>query len=815
MTERITEDLVRSHFKADPIFEQTVLEEQKSSRQRIQCLFAKASKNQSGKPGFPEFIVSFHLKANLLLIAECKLDPRNHKSPAGNQAKQFAVDGIRHYISCAKAVDKDYAIIGLAVSGSATDSLQVTHLYSAAGSTKITETRDSKLLSIQSYLRIYENAAIATKLSDLHIQQKAVQYNHELHRLEIPEHERCTFVSAALVALQDDFFRSSYGRTADVGELVDLVLQSCAKVLRRNGISEARRETILRQYEGIRGHKITTVKLVRNRATGKEVLNDAVLIFIKNLHSEIYPLVLYEEQGYDVLGRFYREFVRYAGSDQATGLVLTPEHITDLFCDLVRLSVNDVVYDPCCGTAGFLIAALKRLLHLAGNDLVQIKAIKERQLIGSEVRADMFTYACSNMMMRGDGKSQIYNEDCFSNSQKRRVRAFGATVAMLNPPYSKTNGPAEQLRFVLNALDDLAPNGRCAAIVQMSAALTSNTEVVDQHRALLQRHRLDAVISCPNQLFYPIGVNTCIMVFTAHVAHPSEAAPTWFGYLKDDGFTIHKRRGRISADWSSKRSRFLANYKFKECPGLSVLQQVSSNDEWCAEAYLETDFSVLTVEHFERKLRTYLGFQYTSGRLDAIRPEAAKPRKVALNTNSWKAFRFDEIFDIRKGYYNKKPPETQFGNEQIVFIGATESNNGVTSIHDVDDVLLYSRNGEEMPDEDPERKIFPACAITVSNNGSVGNAFFQPDRFACSHDVNPLYLLDVPLTPEIGIFLCTVIEIDKYRWGYGRKWRPSRMPSSILKLPVTLAGLPDWVYMTSLVRSLSHSSNLARTLSSS
>jgi type I restriction enzyme M protein len=807
VTERITEDLVRDHFKSDPIFDQIAMEEQKSSRERIQALFAKASKGETDKPGFPEFIISFGNKPNLLVIAECKLGKKFHESAKRDKPKQYAVDGILHYIRCAKAIDKNYAIIGIAVSGGDGKDLDITNFYSPGGSTSCTEKQDKKLLSIQSYLRLHENADVARELSDLHIQQKAVEYNDTLHRLEIPEHERCTFISAVLVALQDDFFRSSYHKAQDVNDLVSLIIAACERVLKKNKITEERRKTILRQYDGIRGHKITTVSLIRNRVTGKEEENDAVLSFLKNIHREIYPLVLYEEQGFDVLGRFYREFVRYAGSDQATGLVLTPEHITDLFCDLVQLTTDDVVYDPCCGTGGFLIAALKRMIAQSGNDLEQIRAIKTNHLIGSEVRADMFTYACSNMMMRGDGKSQIYNEDCFSSTHKKRVRAMRPTVAMLNPPYSKTNGPAEQLRFVANALEDLEKGGRCAAIVQMSSALTTKNNVVDQHKSLLKRHRLEAVVSCPDQLFYPIGVNTCIMVFTAHAPHPTGHL-TWFGYLKDDGYIIHKKKGRIPASWEPKRERFLASYPAADAPGFSVKHFVKAEDEWCAEAYLETDFTVLRKPDFERKLRSYLGYQYTCGNIETISAAAASAKTFELDVGSWKPFRFDSVFKIQKGYYNKKPPETSNPDDPIPFIGATEYSNGVTSTHSLEDVRLFSRNGEENPYEPQTRKIFSPGAVTVSNNGSVGNAFFQPNQFTCSHDVNPLYLIEGGITAEIGIFLSTVIEVDKYRWGYGRKWRPTRMPDSIINLPVDAQGDPDLDFMESYIRALSHSANL-------
>lgn len=808
MTERLTEDLVRSHFKSDPIFDQISLEEQKSSRDRIQKLFAAASKSQSGKPGFPEFIISFSAKKSVLIIVECKLQTKFHESSKRDKPALYAVDGILHYMRAANLVDNSYDIIGIAVSGAKASDLEVSHFHSPANSSEFTETDDNKLLSVYSYLKIHQNAEFAKELGDVHIQQKAQEYNNSLHSYEVPEHERCTFISAVLVALQDDFFRGSYQKTVNVADLIDELLKACERVLKRNGITEDRRKTILRQYEGIRGHKITTVELIRNRLTGKEVENDIVHDFIEQIHGDIYPLVLFEEQGFDVLGRFYREFVRYAGSDQATGLVLTPEHITDLFCDLVKLQVDDVVYDPCCGTGGFLIAALKRMVAQAGNDASKIKDIKENQLIGSEVRADMFTYACSNMMMRGDGKSQVFNEDCFSSVQKERVRLARPTVAMLNPPYSKSSGPAKQLGFVLNALEDIEKHGRCVAIVQMSCALTTRTEVVDRHRQLLKKHTLEAVISAPDQLFYPIGVNTCIMVFKANVPHP-DGHPTWFGYLKDDGFIIHKKKGRIPDSWDEKRSRFLAAYPTYEQPGLSVRHSVEAKDEWLAEAYLETDFSVLSSKDFESKLRTYLGYQFTSGNIDVITNAAAQAsNNPPLEVKNWKPFRFDAVFDIKKGYYNKKPPVIEGDGNKVPFIGATEFSNGVTSFHAYDDILLYSRNGEENPFESEDRKLFAGGCVTVSNNGSVGNAFYQPKQFTCSHDVNPLYLIERKMTPAIGIFLSTVIEVDRYRWGYGRKWRPKRMPDSIIKLPVDSKGEPDWSFMETFVRTLSHSANL-------
>lgn len=173
-----------------------------------------------------------------------------------------------------------------------------------------------------------------------------------------------------------------------------------------------------------------------------------------------------------------------------------------------------------------------------------------------------------------------------------------------------------------------------------------------------------------------------------------------------------------------------------------------------------------------------------------------------LDTTDWVPFRYDQVFEIRKGYYNKKPP-TCDPDGAIPFIGATERANGITAWVSPDAVQSCDRNGPGSADP-VSRKIFKAPCITVSNNGSVGEAFYQPLDFTCSHDVNPLYLKDggVHLTPGIAFFLATVIRAEKYRWNYGRKWRPMRMPSSVIRLPVDAAGKPDWAFMERYVATL-------------
>ncbi|MFI3175439.1 MAG: restriction endonuclease subunit S [Bacillota bacterium] len=188
-----------------------------------------------------------------------------------------------------------------------------------------------------------------------------------------------------------------------------------------------------------------------------------------------------------------------------------------------------------------------------------------------------------------------------------------------------------------------------------------------------------------------------------------------------------------------------------------------------------------------------------------------------LNQSNWKIFDYDRIFIIKKGFYNKKPEVSSCG--EIPFLGAVDNNNGITEYYSLEDIENASKTGS-MPNALIEKKLFQGSAVCVTNNGSVGYAYYQNRSFTCSHDVNPLYRLDGEFNEFTGVFIASVIMHDRYRWGYGRKWRPSRMSKSKIKLPVlqdekgyiidnTLkysdeGYIPDWHWMENYIKTLNY-----------
>lgn len=141
------------------------------------------------------------------------------------------------------------------------------------------------------------------------------------------------------------------------------------------------------------------------------------------------------------------------------------------------------------------------------------------------------------MILSGDGQSNIYNEDCFKFKVPEMVNF---SVGLLNPPYSQKS--EVELKFVNKMLDLLNPRGTGVVVVLMSCAI--GTKFKEERKNLFEHYTLRAVFFMPNDIFYPVGTNVCVMVWEAHTPHDSNI-PTFFGYYKNDGF-IKKEKFRMS-----------------------------------------------------------------------------------------------------------------------------------------------------------------------------------------------------------------------------------------------------------------------------
>jgi hypothetical protein len=424
---------------------------------------------------------------------------------------------------------------------------------------------------------------------------------------KVTESDKPLLVSGTLIALHDPAFRKDYDTYTDPKDLQRRWFQVIREQLEKAHLPNAKREAVAQPYSSIAVHPEL------GKATDKwprGVLYELIDI----LNRKVWPYVsIYHDV--DVVGSFYGQFLKYTGGDKkALGIVLTPPHITELFVKLANLAVDSRVLDNCCGMGGFLIASMADMMGKAATE-EQKQSIREQGLVGVEQLPNMYALAASNMILRGDGKANLYQGSCFDSAIIRKLNDHTCDFGMINPPYSQRDIDSQELVLVRYLLESLRPGGLGLAIVPMSCAIGQSVEKM----ALLKSHTLEAVMSMPSDLFYPVGVVPCIMVFKAHTPHAQSNRKTWFGYWKEDGFVKTKHQGRIDLNgrWDGIRDHWVSSFRNREVhPGESVMRAVGAEDEWCVEAYMETDYSKLRRQDFESMVRDYALFRLL-GRQDA------------------------------------------------------------------------------------------------------------------------------------------------------------------------------------------------------
>ncbi|MBV4466615.1 SAM-dependent methyltransferase [Pseudomonas sp. SWRI79] len=608
MNERITENIVRDTLRNLGYFdnEDIIIEEQKSQNTKIQSLLRSASKTGKGGVGAPEFIIKSKKIQDFVIIFECKADNKRHASEFLDCPRDFAADGAIHYASY---LAKEFNVIAIGCSGQSKGSLRIsTYLQPRSVAGVIPDckplnnksgTQIDKIIGFENLIEhaTYDPEVEKGRLSDLMSFSKDL-HNYMRDYAKLSESEKPLLVSGVLIALSNFVFSKVFSvYTPD--ELPEKLCDAIEEEIKKSDIPHAKKQNMIQPYSFLRVHP----ELSRaDKLTGESPLYN--LIDKINIHAWPFISVYHD---YDIIGQFYGEFLRYTGGDKkALGIVLTPRHITDLFSRIANVQKDSTVFDPCCGTGGFLVSAMHQMFKKCITDEEKAR-VKQYGLIGVEQQPNMYALAASNMILRGDGKANLHQGSCFDDAITKEIISRQPDIGMINPPYAQKGKGLHELAFVEHMLDCLKVGGTGIAIVPMSCVITPH----ETKHTLLSKHCLEAVMSMPDELFTPVGTITCIMVFTAHKPHEAENRKTWFGYWKDDGFEKTKQQGRtdISGRWEEIREKWLYSYKNREdIPGLCVKKQVTANDEWCAEAYMETDYSGVLKADFEEAVKKFLVF---------------------------------------------------------------------------------------------------------------------------------------------------------------------------------------------------------------
>lgn len=458
----------------------------------------------------------------------------------------------------------------------------------------------------------------------------------------------------------------------------------------------------------------------------------------------------------DFLGLFYEAFLRYGYDNNALGIVFTPRHITRFCAELVNVKSTDKVVDLACGTGGFLVAAFDRMMEDAHGP----KAIQKvkRGLYGFDTNPTIWALATLNMFFRGDGKSHIENRSCLEPEAKELV-ADKFQKAFLNPPFSQDLEPERD--FIDATMDALEPSGLIAVVVK--AGIFADDENKSWRRKFTKNHSLLAMISLPEDLFYPTAAPTSIMIAKAHTPQ-KKCDRVLMARIDNDGYEKLKgRRIEIPGSQLPQVAEAFKQLMRGEEPlsdRVTVISAMSllEGSEWSPQQWLPQPVET------EEELRKY----EDDVRLSIYRAVTAMPELADSVSQDFGAdwndlddyplgetLQVGEFFNVVNG---KSSGEKNYIEGSVPYVSSGDSSNSIVRLV-----------------EPEEAEVFHFGGITVT---AFGQAYVQPWPFMARGNGGSSVRVLVPKY-KMGfndlVWFASQINAQRWRFFYARMAIKSRL----------------------------------------
>lgn len=466
------------------------------------------------------------------------------------------------------------------------------------------------LTSFADYRNIVSPARINNKEQVI---RNTYKLNETLHGMGISEGLRSQFVGTCILALKKPLSYKGLTTSQILQGIYDVLSE-----LLHGDLNRAEKLSILH------------TKVLHSQQIRQLEAKDIIQV-LDDISNDIMPYINEETaKGQDLLNLFFTTFNKYVGKADKNQ-AFTPDHIVSFMCDVIGINHTSSVLDPCCGSGAFLVRAMTNAL----NDCVtedERAEVKRHHIYGIEAEEKAFGLSTTNMLIHGDGNSNVVMKSCFDLEQW--IKDAQIDRVLMNPPYNAQKpfcqpsyvkqwkkdckeDPSKGLHY-LYYIAQTVGKGKLAVLLPMQCAIGDKGDIKKFKELMMQHHRLDAVFSLPAEMFYPgASVVACCMIWELGVRHESANKPTFFGYFKEDGFTKRKNLGRVEridpktgeGAWKAIHDKWLHLYQTRTAEvGLSAVQKVTYEDEWCAEAYMETDYSTLSEKDFIKKLVDYSAF---------------------------------------------------------------------------------------------------------------------------------------------------------------------------------------------------------------
>ena len=592
---------------------------------------------------------------------------------------------------------------------------------------------------------------------------KANDINRSLHNNGVAARDRARLVAGLLLALAED---SALRITTSPRTLVGDVNSRIASLLEEHSKVAFLSEVRLKLPANNENHRKYWSAIVETMQHLREM----------NIRSAI-------NSGTDALGQFYETFLKYANDASEMGIVLTPRHVTRFAVEVLHIQHEHAIYDPTCGTGGFLVAALDsiRSSHYATHPNVYDR-FRNDFLHGIEQADDVFGLALVNMIFRGDGKSRIHNGNCFDSrfvkhtGQILRLRKGQASPpgavrpfarVLMNPPFAL---PEPEHQFVDHALEQTVEGGLLFAVVPNAVINGLNKSERAWREETIRHHTVRAVLRMPRPLFHPRADKvTYSLILEAWRPHESKDR-VFFAIFHD-----HESASRLSKFVKQVDIRDNLERLTRELRGF-----MAGSAEAVSELPAETGLRRLRLgDHFDFSPEAYLdnppdaGPSPPEGLFVALtRQEFRQPRSATPMPEKTRNYTLDQLFDITRG---TAPALKHLNPGNIPVITTSEKNNRIAGYFAVDSPHIHQD------------------AITITANGGGGRAFWHPYRFAASTDVLVCQWRDeLDWDAACKLFVCDAINRNSWRFSWSRKSGPQRLLNDVRVAVPMIGDRPDY-----------------------
>lgn len=380
------------------------------------------------------------------------------------------------------------------------------------------------------------------------ITSSLTKLNNDIYQNEkgLGENDRVYLVAASIIAtlgipgkvtpLEKSELKSSTEKGNTDG---DIIVRKIKAFLNEKQLPEEKKQLIIRTLENT-----LTTDNINKVENGESQLRR---VFVKIVDD----LGIYYKIGLttDFTGKLFNEMYSWLGfsQDKLNDVVLTPSYVATLLAKLARVNKDSYVWDFATGSAGLLVAAMNEMLIDAKNSIhspealaVKEASIKANQLLGLELLSSVYMLAILNMILMGDGSSNILNQDSLKDFDgnygfRAEKTKFPADAFVLNPPYSAAGNGMVFVERALKMMD----KGYAAIIIQNSAGSGKASEY---NKKILKNNTLLASIKMPIDLFVgKSSVQTNIYVFRVHEAHKADDIVKFIDF-SNDGYTRTNRK---------------------------------------------------------------------------------------------------------------------------------------------------------------------------------------------------------------------------------------------------------------------------------